>query len=101
MFEMRVPESMASLPGRSHKCADDGIDGFDRVTKVCKCCGIAKPESDYSVRKEGGLRSYCKPCMSAKSMAWIAANRERVNAWKREWRAKNRDRINSKRRKGE
>ena len=83
MFDMRVPESLASLPGRTHRCADDAEDGILRVMKVCKACGESKPETDFSVRKEGSLRSYCKPCCSAKSKAWNQANRERYNAGKR------------------
>ena len=99
MFNLRVPPSLAELPGRIHECVDDGIDAQNCTTKVCKCCGVAKVESEYSVRKEGYLRSYCKPCMVAKSLAWIAANRERVNAWKRQWLVKNGERINARRRK--
>lgn len=81
MFDLRIPDSLASLPGRRHVCADD-TEGVERYTKRCGFCKEMKDESAFSVLKSGGLRSYCKPCMVKKSTAWNAANKERRRASK-------------------
>ena len=84
MFDLRIPASWASLPGRRHVCQDDDLYEYHpAVQKKCACCGEVKPEDDFSGRREGGLRSYCKVCAAAKARAWNHANRERINARKK------------------
>jgi len=87
MFNLHVPASLASLPGRRHVCEDDN-EGIERAGKVCGFCHEWKGEDSYSITTRGYLRSYCKACMSKKSTAWNQANKERVKANKAARRAK-------------
>ena len=84
MFDLRVPPSLAALPGRLHVCQDDDETGTaDRDMKLCKTCGALKHESLFSLRTEGYLRTSCKACLSEKANNWGKANRERVNQVRR------------------
>lgn len=81
MFDIRIPQEWASIPGRRHVCEDDN-EGIERAGKVCGNCNEWKGEDSYSITTRGYLRSYCKACMSAKSTAWNQANKERRKASK-------------------
>lgn len=52
------------------------------LTKVCVCCGQAKPHLDFTPRKTArdGLGSYCRPCNNAKIKARRDADREAYRA---------------------
>lgn len=52
------------------------------LTKVCACCGQAKPHLDFTPRKTSrdGLGSYCRPCNNAKIKARRDADREAYRA---------------------
>lgn len=65
------------------------IDGF----KFCPECKTDKPEHDFPIRKTGKLYSYCKPCNSARTMRWSAANKERKAASNAAWALANADRV--------
>ena len=85
MFDLRVPESLASLPGRLHVCQDDDDQtmalGLDM--KVCRSCQATKHETEFPMRKEGYRRNECKACCAEKANNWCKANRGRVNQVRR------------------
>lgn len=71
-------------------------DGF----KFCPECGTDKPESDFPIRNTGKLYAYCKPCNSARTKKWSAANKERKAASTAAWVARNRDHVLMKAKEG-
>ena len=84
MFNLSIPESWKSIPGRRHVCLDDDELG---VMKRCNGCGVLKPEQDFA-KTPTGLRSNCRVCTSIKTREWEKANRERRNAYQREYRTR-------------
>lgn len=68
--------------------------------KTCGKCGTEKESTEFSSDKgkKDGLCSHCKSCMSAKTRAWSAANKERKKAANAAWEAENRDRLKPVRR---
>lgn len=67
--------------------------------KVCTICQQEKPLYEYSKDKhgKGGLRSKCKPCDSAASLAHYGANKAAHAERNRQWRASNPDRVKASR----
>jgi hypothetical protein len=59
-------------------------------TKACRCCGEVKSTAEFS--KEGnGLRSWCKPCDSARSRQYYATHRTERQAYQQDYYYLNRD----------
>jgi hypothetical protein len=50
------------------------------LTKLCTECSETKPVSEFYQHKGGNLYPRCKPCHYARTRAWRARNREKVNA---------------------
>jgi hypothetical protein len=69
------------------------------MTKICNCCGIEKPISEYHRVQRGkfGVAAICKVCRNAKNIiqkvGYRAKNREILNAKNREYEARNKERI--------
>lgn len=54
--------------------------------KVCTKCGMAKPLSEYWIRRERGtLYAQCKSCMHARHKAWTARNPEKTKEYHVDW----------------
>jgi len=55
------------------------------TTKICTCCGEAKPVSAF--RSRGGsqthlLKSYCNTCLYEKHRAWTTNNPDRISDYR-------------------
>lgn len=87
IFRTTVPASLANLPVRQHVCADE-----PEASQSCTVCGKDKPLSAFPLRADGSHRRDCRECVKARTVAWKAANRDRVRAWDRQWYAKQRKR---------
>lgn len=68
------------------------IDGF----KFCPECKSNKPEADFPIRNTGKLYAYCKPCNSARTQRWGAANKERKAETNAAWHERNRSHVKAK-----
>lgn len=61
-----------------------GFSTFDlfsmiaQPTKLCPSCKFEKPTTEFGIRRNGYLRSYCKPCDNARYYQWRKANPEAV-----------------------
>ena len=55
-------------------------------TRVCADCREEKPLSEFW-RKGDGWQSYCKSCAVTRRRTWVKANREQVNAKRRQYHA--------------
>ena len=62
--------------------------------KTCKKCGETKPLEAFSrdTSKKDNIENRCKPCVSAASRAWYAANIDRRRETALAWREKNAER---------
>jgi hypothetical protein len=62
------------------------------ATKRCSGrhgCGLVLPVSDFSVRKDGRLHTYCRACACQSAREWSVGNPDRRAATEREWRQNN------------
>lgn len=79
-----------SMKGKAHKVVytSDGL-------RVCKACGVAKPESEYHKDKGGsdGLRAQCKPCRNGYMAGYYEENREAKVDYERSRRLNNGDHM--------
>lgn len=68
-----------------------------REAKPCCRCGEEKPRAEFysDKRRIDGLRSHCKVCHNAESLAWARANPEKHRASHQVWLSKpgNRERL--------
>jgi len=62
-------------------------------SKICTCCHITKPVSDFTKHKKGksGLYSQCKQCTYTKNKEYKLKNKEKVQKINRKWRQENRE----------
>jgi hypothetical protein len=65
------------------------------VEKQCTKCNQVKPLTEFHrfAASRDGHKARCKPCNSAESAAWQAANKDRYAVRYREWASKNRDKT--------
>lgn len=63
--------------------------------KTCNKCGETKSPEAFSrdTSKKDGLENRCKPCVSAASRAWYAANADRRRETALAWREENAERV--------
>jgi len=71
MFDTRVPESMANLPGRRVTLWDEQprANAQPEVQRVCKTCQESKPISCFERNSGGGYhwhKTVCKVCAKVK-----------------------------------
>jgi hypothetical protein len=59
--------------------------------KVCKCCGIGKPEEEFYRRSSGALRAQCKPCKLKVDAAHRLVNADARRAQQKQYHAANRE----------
>lgn len=52
----------------------------------CARCKKQKPLSQFGQKSNGNLRSYCRPCKSARSAEYKAKHPERVRQWNKNYR---------------
>jgi len=76
MFDLRVPASLANLPGRAHRMGDEPIAGPVRTCSVCK---QVQPETAFYERAPGKYLARCRACMIERANRWNKANRDRIN----------------------
>lgn len=55
--------------------------------KTCTECGTEKPRAEFYKRSDarGGLKSACKACCNARSVAWAVENPEKIKANAAAW----------------
>ena len=65
------------------------------MSKACNKCEEVKELDSFSKRdrNKDGYRGTCRLCVTAISMAWQAANRERQAAHVKAWRIKNKEHV--------
>lgn len=75
-----------TMKGKAHKVqyTDDGL-------RICKMCGVAKPDSDYHKDRVSpdGLRAQCKPCRNGYMQSYYEDNLDERKSASRAWREKN------------
>jgi len=62
------------------------------TSKICKHCGVSKPQSEY--QKAGGgkwLQPYCKPCDADRKRKYSIINKERVVQARKRYYSENKD----------
>jgi hypothetical protein len=65
--------------------------------KTCTKCRELKPESEYYIRSTGKPHRECKVCHGSRSIAWSAANPEKVRQKRTKWRLANPEKQKSAR----
>lgn len=67
--------------------------GCNMRTKICSCCKIEKPFSEYfkDNKRKIGIRCKCKDCCRIETQNWRNKNRSAYNNYAAMWRAKNPD----------
>lgn len=62
------------------------------MNKVCCKCKLDKPTEDFHKNRcrRDGLQATCKVCLKA----WVDANKEKVDSYKKKWASLNRPRLN-------
>lgn len=68
-------------------------------TKQCPECDVVKKVDEFPYRGNGTIYPYCKPCNTARAVAWSKANKERKNAGEKERRKKNPEKFLAQSRK--
>lgn len=58
------------------------------IARLCPDCQTEQPLTNYTIRKDGKVAAYCKPCNAKRTAAYRANNRERYLQNRREQRAK-------------
>lgn len=51
----------------------------------CSACNVRQPSTSFYLRKEGTYSLTCKVCQRERGYAYVAENRERVAAYKKQW----------------
>jgi len=62
------------------------------VTKICPCCGIEKPISEYGKLRDG-IQPRCKTCRNSQRKQRYEANRTKELEWRASYVAKNAERC--------
>jgi len=66
--------------------------------KLCKKCDVEKQDSEFYLDYKGKLRSYCKPCWSAYSVAHQQKNHDKYFAKKQQYQQEHKDYLREVRR---